>query len=49
MVIKKLNRVGKNSRSILIDKNIIKLLEIKDKVTLEIENGKIILTPFKED
>lgn len=49
MVIKKLSRVGKNSRYILIDKNIIELLGIKERMILEIENGKIILTPIKED
>lgn len=49
MVIKKLSRVGKNSKYVLIDRNIIELLNIKDKVTLEIENGKIILTPLKEE
>ena len=48
MIIKKLNKVGHGSKAILIDKSIIKLLGIKDKVKLTIEDDKIVLTPYEE-
>jgi hypothetical protein len=49
MLIKKLMKVGTNSKCIVIDKNIIELLGIEEKLTMEFEDGKIILTPIKED
>lgn len=49
MIIKKLNKVGVNSKAVLIDQTILKLLGITDKIQLEVIDGKIILTPIKED
>ena len=48
MIIKKLNKVGTNSKCVLLDKSILKLLGITDKVKLEVKDNSIILSPIKE-
>lgn len=48
-MIKKLNKTGRGSKCILIDKSIIDLLNIDTHLKLDIENGKIILTPIKKE
>ena len=43
MIIKKLNKVGVNSKTILIDKKILDLLGIEDLVSLEIKDNKLVI------
>lgn len=49
MIIKKLNKVGVNSRTILIDKNIIELLNLGNYVTFEVKDNKIIIGRYEEN